>query len=126
MARSKRASDELYNARRRVRRAAEAGRLFREQPFILGVPLGEVDPAHQESRETVLVQGIIDLYFEEDGKLILVDYKTDRVADPVELAKRYRVQLLYYRRALEQSTGKPVSETYLYSTVFRQCLKIEE
>ena len=103
----------------RVRRADAEGRLFREQPFILGVPLSEIDPAHEGSTERVLIQGIIDLYFEEDGRLILADYKTDRVTDLSELEARYRTQLKYYRRALEQASGKPVAETLIYSTVLR-------
>ncbi len=103
----------------RVRCADAEKKLFREQPFILGVPLSEIDPAHEGSSERVLIQGIIDLYFEEDGKLILVDYKTDRVRDMSELETRYRTQLEYYRKALEQATGKSVAETLIYSTVLR-------
>ena len=108
----------------RVRRADAAGKLFREQPFILGMPLGEVIGGHEGSRETVLIQGIIDLYFEEDGKLILADYKTDRGADGEELVSRYRLQLDYYRKALEQASGKTVSETYIYSTVMKQAVPV--
>ena len=63
------------------------------------------------------MQGIIDAYLEEDDGLVLLDYKTDRVAEGQEelLAKRYRVQLDYYQRALEQMAKKPVKERYLYS-----------
>ncbi len=108
----------------RIRRAAAEGRLFREQPFIQGVPLEEIDPSHEGSEETILVQGIIDLYFEEDGKLILVDYKTDRTARIEELEERYRVQLDWYRKALEQASGLPVGETYIYSTALRRLLQL--
>ena len=104
----------------RARRADAEGRLFREQPFILGVPLSETDPAHEGSRERILIQGIIDLYFEEDGKLVLADYKTDRVAKAEDLIPRYRTQLHYYRKALEQATGMTVAETYIYSTVLKE------
>jgi len=58
---------------------------------------------------------IIDAYFEEDGKLILVDYKTDRNADEAELAERYRPQQEAYAQALEKLYGRPVAEMYLYS-----------
>ena len=100
---------------RRVRRAQEEGRLHREQQFVLGIPAREMGLA--ESDELVLIQGIIDAYLEEDDGLVLLDYKTDRVAEGQEelLAKRYRVQLDYYQRALEQMTKKPVKERYLYS-----------
>ena len=109
----------------RVLKANAQKKAFREQPFILGVPLSEVSPEHPESRERVLIQGIIDLYFEEDGKLILADYKTDRVARAEDLVPRYRTQLAYYRKALEQASGRPVAESYLYSTVLKQAVSVE-
>ena len=110
----------------RIRRADAEGRLFREQPFILGVPLSEIDPAHEGSRERILIQGIIDLCFEEEGRLILVDYKTDRASGAEELIRRYRTQLHYYRRALEQATGKKVAETYIYSTFLNELTSLPE
>ena len=65
--------------------------------------------------EMVLVQGIIDAYFEEDGHIVLLDYKTDAVKTDRELTDRYRTQLDYYEEALARLTGKPVSERLLYS-----------
>ena len=62
-----------------------------------------------------MVQGIIDAYFEEAGELVLVDYKTDRVESGKELVDRYRVQMEYYTKALEQALGKKVKEVVLYS-----------
>ena len=61
------------------------------------------------------MQGIIDAYFEEDGDLILVDYKTDRVRDLTELAAKYKIQLIYYKEALERLLHKTVREMYIYS-----------
>ena len=88
--------------------------LRREQPFVLGIPASRVDPDFPE-KETVLIQGIIDIFFEEDGNLILMDYKTDRVNTPEELIKRYKAQLDYYADALTQLTGKSVAEKIIYS-----------
>ena len=68
-----------------------------------------------ESEEIVLVQGIIDAYFEEEDGFVLVDYKTDRADDVNELIEKYRVQLAYYQKALEKVTGKPVKERKIYS-----------
>ena len=62
-----------------------------------------------------MVQGVIDLYLEEEDGLVLIDYKTDRGKNVQELAARYRVQLDYYQLALEKMTGKPVKERYLYA-----------
>ena len=49
---------------------------------------------------------------------MLLDYKTDRVSAPSVLLERYRPQLAYYKRALEQITGRKVKETYVYSFTF--------
>ena len=98
----------------RMGRADTTGLLHKEQPFVLGIPaseLGEDFPGE----ETVLIQGIIDVYFEEDGELVVADYKTDAVTQAEELVNRYRVQLDYYARALEQLTRKRVKEKIIYS-----------
>ena len=91
---------------RRVANAVNCGSVRREQPFVF-------------EYEGQLIQGIIDLYFEEDGELVLVDYKTDRVmkgeAGEKELVKRYAIQLDYYAKALTQLTGKKVKEKIIYS-----------
>ena len=98
----------------RMRAALAEGNLFREQPFVLGIPASRLKPEFPE-QETVLIQGIIDVFFEENGELVVADYKTDAVKDAEELARRYRVQLDYYAQALERLTGKKVKERILYS-----------
>ena len=107
----------------RVIEASRRGRLHREQPFIMSLPLEEICPG-TGSREQALVQGIIDLYLEEEDGLVLMDYKTDRVKSEEELVTRYRVQLDYYRRALEAASGKCVKECYLYSVALRQWIGV--
>lgn len=68
--------------------------------------------------ETVLVQGIVDCLFFVDGKQILLDYKSDRVLEPKgglePLKERYRIQLELYSKAIEEITGLPVAEKWLY------------
>ncbi len=108
----------------RMRAALERGRLFREQPFVLGIPASRLKPGLPE-QETVLVQGIIDVFFEEDGALVVADYKTDAVSEPEELVRRYRVQLAYYAQALERLTGKPVKERLLYSFALAQEIPVD-
>ena len=98
-----------------MEQAARAGKLHREQPFVLGVP-AETIQKEWSGDETVLVQGIIDAWFEdEDGAVVLVDYKTDHIADREKLAERYRGQLSYYAQALEQLTGRTVKTQVIYS-----------
>ena len=99
---------------KRMGRAAQLGRLRREQPFVLGLPASRLDGQFPES-EQVLIQGIIDVFFEEDGRIIVADYKTDRVKAPEELITRYQVQLDYYAQALTRLTGKEVTEKIIYS-----------
>ena len=101
---------------KRMKRAAAAGKLYREKQFVIGIPAREM--GEWDSDERILIQGIIDAFFEEDGKLVLVDYKTDYVEEPEALIRRYEAQVRYYTRALEQMTGKRVAERYLYSFRF--------
>lgn len=105
----------------RMRRAAGKGLLWKEQPFVLGIPMEDVYPdMKEERREMVLIQGIIDVYFEEPEGLVVLDYKTDRVRTGEELSRKYRAQLDYYARALEQITGKRVREKIIYSFTLRE------
>ena len=98
----------------RIWKAERMGTLWREQPFFLTIPATRLSAEFPE-KENVLIQGIIDLYFEENGKLVLLDYKTDRVASLEELWNRYETQIDYYQEALERLTGKSVKERILYS-----------
>ena len=74
--------------------------------------------------EGVLVQGIPDLCFTENGAWVLVDYKTDRCL-PAELVGRYREQLLWYARALREITGREVREIYLYALRHGEAVRVE-
>lgn len=101
---------------KRAASAVNSGRARREQPFVF-------------EYEGQLIQGIIDLYFEEDGELVIVDYKTDRVnksaAGEQNLVKRYAVQLDYYAKALAQLTGKRVKEKIIYSFALEKGIIID-
>ncbi len=106
---------------KRMSRAARMGLLWKEQPFVLGISMEEIYPDIEGSgQETVLVQGIIDVYFEEPEGLVVLDYKTDRVRTGKELLDKYKAQLEYYARALEQITGKKVIEKIIYSFALRE------
>ena len=100
---------------RRVANAVNCGSVRREQPFVF-------------EYEGQLIQGIIDLYFEEDGEFVLVDYKTDRVmkgeAGEKELVRRYAIQLDYYAKALTQLTGEKVKEKIIYSFALGKGLSV--
>jgi len=91
---------------RRMFRAAAEGRLRREQQFVMG---------YEEDGEQMLVQGIIDAFFIENGSVVLVDYKTDRYKTEEELIRTYKGQLQIYSDAIESATGMKVSEKVIYS-----------
>lgn len=99
---------------KRMQKAAAAGKLYREKPFVMGEPAKKVLEG-SESEEMILIQGIIDVFFEENNEMVLLDYKTDRIREKAELADRYRAQIELYQKAIERATGKQVRERLLYS-----------
>lgn len=100
---------------KRLAAAQLSGRLKKEQQFVVGIPARDMDAGHSDER--ILIQGIMDAYMEEEGGLVLVDYKTDHIRPGEEkiLIERYQMQMNYYQRALEQMTGKKVKEKIIYS-----------
>ena len=109
----------------RMQAADRRGELHREQPFVISVLANQIKEEY-DSREEILIQGIMDAYFEEEGELVLVDYKTDKVwNNKIEtLVEKYQVQLRYYREALERVTGKKVKETYIYSLQMGKAVEV--
>lgn len=104
--------------RRLLRVSENEGRVFRELPFYTEISCLETDknlPKEIED-EKVRLQGVIDCFFYEGDNVILLDYKTDYVekGKEDEIIDRYRIQLRYYKDALEKITGKKVTESYLY------------
>lgn len=71
---------------KRMRTSADCGKLWKEQPFVLGIPEQELYKDEPEG-DFALVQGIIDVYFEEEDGLVVLDYKTDKVYKIEELVE---------------------------------------
>ena len=109
---------------KRMGSAFRRGELMREKPFMMGISAYELNEKFPED-EMVLIQGIIDAFFIEDGDIILMDYKTDKVKTEKELVDRYKIQLEYYKRALEKSTKKRVKEVFIYSFALGKEIKLE-
>lgn len=125
MARCVRTGDILEFTRcesgRRMLEASRRGQLFREQPFVIGVDMEEVYPDSAGGEEDkILVQGIIDVWFQEEDGLVVLDYKTDQVQTAGQLTEKYHAQLDYYAKALEQLVGRPVKEKIIYSFTLRE------
>lgn len=97
--------------------------MWKEQPFVLGISAREVYDEEKED-EMLLVQGIIDVYFEEADGLVVLDYKTDKIFSDKELVEKYHAQLDYYAKALEQMTEKKVKEKIIYSFTLQKSIKI--
>ena len=97
--------------------------IYREKRFNVNLPASDFTEDNKDimKDEQVLVQGVIDcFYYDENGKIVLVDYKTDRVPDDKETAaallrKRHSRQIGYYKKALEIITGDKVSSALIYS-----------
>ena len=95
------------------RRLRMAKRVWRELPFTRLLPAEKFYAGAQD--EQILMQGVIDLLFEEnDGRWILVDYKTDKDTTLDRLKKRYGLQMELYREAVHGILQKEVAESYLY------------
>ncbi|MBD5529063.1 MAG: helicase-exonuclease AddAB subunit AddA [Lachnospiraceae bacterium] len=105
----------------RMWRADRAGALYREQPFVYGISAARLKPDFP-AEEKVLIQGIIDAFFIENDRIVVVDYKTDRVQSGQELWNRYAEQLRYYEEALGKLMGLPVGEKILYSSSLGCCV----
>jgi len=106
--------------------AKEKEQGFREKQFIIGVPVCEIYPnlKIRDKKELVMIQGIIDMYFEEADGLVLVDYKTDRLKEEKEYINRYKTQLDFYEKALTQITGRPVKEKWIYSFALEKGIRL--
>ena len=94
-----------------------AKEIHKEEPFYINIDANTIFDDAEEG-ETILVQGIIDLYYiDKEGKLILVDYKTDYVPDGdiSKLEEKYKVQLDLYKKALEDALGRKVDKAMIWA-----------
>ncbi|MBR6698285.1 MAG: helicase-exonuclease AddAB subunit AddA [Lachnospiraceae bacterium] len=113
-----------------IKEAYANGKLFRERQFILGVNASDISPEYEGIDETILVQGVIDMYYYHNDELVLLDYKTDRVKQydnpKALLIDRYRKQLDYYKEALERLLGRAVNRMYIYSFDLNEMIEYKE
>ena len=89
--------------------------LHREYKFSILVPAADYYP-RAGAGEEVLLQGVVDCWFETLEGITVVDFKTDRVTERTVLARaeEYRPQLMAYSRALEEVTGRRVARRILW------------
>lgn len=107
-------------------RIMKSDNVQREYNFAVNMSACDIDGelSKQFEDELVMVQGAVDCFFEENGEIVIVDYKTDRVGDEAQLRDRYSTQLELYRAAIEQSTEKIVKQCVLYSVTLGKTVEI--
>ncbi len=109
----------------KMREGARRGLLVKEQPFVMSVSADRIKEG-ADPGEAVLVQGIIDAYWEEDGRITILDYKTDRVDAADELLHRYAIQLRYYAEALKRRfSDKSVEAALIYSFALDEVIQVK-
>lgn len=105
-----------------AKRMASAEKLVREYEisYLEDASFFNPELGDEVKGEQVFVDGMLDAAFIENGKGIIVDYKTDRVKTAEELKEKYSKQLLLYKRALEQIWGIEIAECHIYSFALKK------
>ncbi len=106
-----------FFASKLAKRIFSSPRVLREYRFTCEIPASRVKPelTGPDAARPIVLQGVVDCAFVENGALVVLDFKTDRVPDGAALLSRYGGQLALYREALTQCLSLPVSECVLYS-----------
>ncbi|PRY83300.1 helicase-exonuclease AddAB subunit AddA [Alkalibacterium olivapovliticus] len=109
---------------------SQVSRIKREVPFSLLLEARDIFQDMQSVDDHVLIHGIIDGYIETEEGIILFDYKTDNVQRfgeqaHEEMLKKYKGQLMLYKKALESILQKPVLETNLVLLDIGETITIE-
>ena len=96
-------------------RMLAAKNVWREMPFCRMLRADRYFPEVSVKEAEIFNQGVIDVLFQEqDGNLVLIDYKTDRNTKASHAKKLYALQLELYSQAVHSVLGMPVAEKYLY------------
>ena len=94
-------------------RMRKAKKVMREESFTIMIDARDV--FENGENEKICVQGTIDCLFEEeDGNMVLLDYKTDKYKEPEEIINRYKKQLELYEVAVFNRYGQSCGEKCLY------------
>ena len=104
-------------------RVIASNEIYREEQFTVKIPASLVFD-DSDSDENIVMQGAVDLAFMENGKLVIVDYKTDRVRDLQKLVTLYQKQLSLYREAMRRSMECEVSECIICSVALNGCITV--
>lgn len=106
------------------KRMTHADRVLKEQRFTANIPANLVNPEFP-AEVPVILQGAVDCAFYENGRLFIVDFKTDRIDSEEQLKAAYGMQLSLYAKALTQVREVPVGGCYLYSLHMNREIQVE-
>ncbi len=95
-------------------RIRKAEKVYREMPFTQTVPASLLTNDSRHMEDKVVIQGVIDCFFFENNKIVLLDYKTDAPAPAKVLEERYRTQLECYAMALRQKFFSEIYQKVIY------------
>ncbi|MCL2236562.1 MAG: UvrD-helicase domain-containing protein, partial [Defluviitaleaceae bacterium] len=96
-------------------RMRKSNKVYRETPFTINMPAGLVNSSFRRVEGDMLIHGVIDCCFEEGGKMVIVDYKTERVKEDLqEVVEKYRPQMELYHQAVEKIFLQDVGEKIMY------------
>lgn len=96
---------------------------YREYRFTVDIPASLTELTDND-RTMLVLQGAVDLIIVKNGKLTVVDYKTDRVKDVNELIPRYEKQLTLYRSAVSRCFELPVDRCLIYSVYLGEYIEV--
>lgn len=101
-----------------AKRILQSKKVLREQRFSVKIPpelLNKHAISEKISDTFVVMQGALDCAFQENGKYVIVDYKTDKTENIKDLYEKYSTQLNLYKYALEKISEIKVKELIIYS-----------
>ncbi|MDE7363485.1 MAG: UvrD-helicase domain-containing protein, partial [Ruminococcus sp.] len=110
----------------RIKSAVESGRCEREKKFL--VKFSDLQKKNTVFENIInsdsMIKGVVDLIYEEDDGLVVVDYKSDKVHSADTLIKSYSNQLEFYKLAVELITGKKVKALVIYSVELEKAIAL--
>ena len=108
-----------------AKRLLSSEKVYKEYAFTVSIPLEEMEQGIKADGEVIIIEGVADCAFIENGGLVIIDFKTDRVDNSEELTEKYREQLRIYSRCLGEVIGLPVKQTLIYSFKLGETVEIK-
>ncbi len=110
-------------------RLKNAVRVWKEFNFYTKTNITDFYPNLKQENEKILLQGTIDCFFkEENGNIVLLDYKTDKISekDILTRGKKYLIQLKYYKQGLEDITKQKITDAYIHFLSCNKSISLDE